>query len=400
MQIQKAAVIPNAQRLKIKEGRVERMKMKRMKKIIAFALTLCTVLGLLSGCGSQVQADATNQEEITHLANTASEQTEQAEGKERKLNVSLLQMPIFEDPKDSLEYLRYAVDELMWGTLRPELVVGVENGLGFSPQRLDSEFIEYLGAIAKKYQIYFIPGTFSEISDDLPEGETYNTCPVFGPDGELITVYRKKAPFYPGEECTPGPVDEYCTFEIPEKDITVGVQICYDQFFPENARTLALEGAELIVCPSYDTAEFDFIPDVIPRCRALENELFYIWCNGVGGPCGNSTVVDPEGQVIYKCDSTEMTYTTCLDFAEVTEKRLYGQDQHLNALRYFGLEYPYAGKLEEAPVYDGWPDLTVTVDDYDQRAKEIGINTTPRQIDAQMQAEQDKKMDELIEKIS
>lgn len=376
------------------------MKMKRMKKIIAFALTLCTVLGLLSGCGSQVQADATNQEEITHLANTASEQTERAEGKERKLNVSLLQMPIFEDPKDSLEYLRYAVDELMWGTLRPELVVGVENGLGFSPQRLDSEFIEYLGAIAKKYQIYFIPGTFSEISDDLPEGETYNTCPVFGPDGELITVYRKKAPFYPGEESTPGPVDEYCTFEIPEKDITVGVQICYEQFFPEVARTLALEGAELIVCPSYDTAEFDFIPDVIPRCRALENEVFYIWSNGVGGPCGNSTVVDPEGQVIYKCDSTEMTYTTCLDFAEVTEKRLYGQDQHLNALRYFDLAYPYAGKLEEAPVYEGWPGLTATVDEYDQRAKEIGINTMPRQTDAQMQAEQDKKMDELIEKIS
>ena len=374
------------------------MKKMMMRRIISLALSLCIAGTLLTGCSStgQTTAARTQQGQAAVLADT---QTQENALENRKLNVSIIQMPILSTP-DSLEYLREAVDGLMGGTLRPELVIGVEYGLGFSPQRLDSEFIEYLGAIAKKHPIYFIPGTFAEISDDLPEGETYNTCPIFGPDGELITVYRKKAPFYPGEASAPSTSDGYCTFEIPEKDITVGVQICYEQFFPEVARTLALEGAELIVCPSYDTAEFDFIPDVIPRCRALENEVFYIWSNGVGGPCGNSTVVDPEGQVIYKCDSTEMTYTTCLDFAEVTEKRLYGQDQHLNALRYFDLAYPYAGKLEEAPVYEGWPGLTATVDEYDQRAKEIGINTMPRQTDAQIQAEQDKKMDELIEKIS
>lgn len=316
----------------------------------------------------------------------------------RKLNVSVIQMPIL-DTVGSLEYLDEAVGNLMYETLRPELVMGVEYGLGETPQRLDSDFIDYLGAIAKKYGIYFVPGTFAELSDDLPEGETYNTCPIFGPDGTLIDVYRKKAPYYPVEASMPSTSPDYCTFYIPEKDVTVGVQICYDQFFPEISRTLALEGAELILTPSYDPAEYDFIPDILPRARALENECYYIWTNGVGGPCGNSTIIDPEGAVIYKFDSTAMTYTTTLDFAKVTEKRLYGQDQHLNSLRYFNLDYPYAGRLSEAPIYKDWPELTVNGSEYDARVSELGMSTLPRTLDEEMQAEQSKLMEEKMSKI-
>lgn len=316
----------------------------------------------------------------------------------RKLNVSVIQMPIL-DTVSSLEYLDEAVGNLMHETLRPELVMGVEYGLGDTPQRIDSDFIDYLGAIAKKYGIYFVPGTFAELSDDLPEGETYNTCPIFGPDGTLIDVYRKKAPYYPVEASIPSTSPDYCTFYIPEKDITVGVQICYDQFFPEISRTLALEGAELILTPSYDPAEYDFIPDILPRARALENECFYIWTNGVGGPCGNSTIIDPEGAVIYKFDSTAMTYTTTLDFARVTEKRLYGQDQHLNSLRYFNLQYPYAGRISEAPVYEEWPGLTVNGSEYDARVSELGMSTMTREMDEGVQAEQDKLMEEKMKTI-
>ena len=400
---------------------------RRMKtRVLASLLGMAVSASLLAGCGAQNQGGQKPQTETT--APSAAPEAEKGGTEEpgetdaqagterrtssvpqakdgevllpnRKLNVSVIQMPIL-DTEGSLTYLRDAVDGLMGGTLRPELVVGVEYGLGFAPQRLDSDFIDYLGAIAKKYGIYFVPGTFAEISDDLPEGETYNTCPIFGPDGELIDVYRKKAPYYPVEGSTPSSSPDYCTFYIPEKDITVGLQICYDQFFPEISRTLALEGAELILTPSYDPAEYDFIPDVIPRTRALENECFYIWTNGVNGPCGNSTIIDPEGQVIYKCDSTEMTYTTTLDFADVTEKRLYGQDQHLNSLRYFNLQYPYAGRTGEAPVYEGWPELTVDGAAYDARVSEIGMSTMPRKMDEEMQAEQDKLMDEKMKSIS
>ena len=377
--------------------------MKMSKRLLGLALALCVTMTLIPGCAQQAQSqgEANGAGTSVQLSSSgdsaAPAEVESVSLDNRKLNVSVLQMPIFDTAAESLEYMNYIIEGLMWGVLRPELVVGVECGLGFEPQRIDSDFIEYLGAIAKRYQIYFIPGTFYEISDDLPEGEVYNTCPVFNPDGELIRVYRKKAPYYPVEEgIAPSSDPEYCIFEIEEKGITVGLQICYDQFFPEISRTLALEGAEIIICPSYDPAEFDHIPDVVPRCRALENELFYVWTNGVGGACGNSIIVDPEGKVIYKCDSTEMTYTTCLDFSEVTEKRLYGEDQHLNTLRYLGLDYPYAGKLDEAPVYQDWPELSVTLEDYDQRVSEIGINTMSREVDEELDA----RMDELMKSIS
>lgn len=397
------------------------MKRRMKTKIMASLLGIAMTASLLTGCSTQNKAEEKTQTEAAAKESEGKEGEEKAadalsETKERKalpssqpregevllanrkLNVSVIQMPIL-DTEGSLAYIREAVDNLMGGTLRPELVVGVEYGLGFAPQRIDSDFIDYLGAIAKKYGIYFVPGTFAEISDELPEGETYNTCPVFGPDGELIDVYRKKAPYYPVEASIPSSSPDYCTFYIPEKDITVGLQICYDQFFPEISRTLALEGAELILTPSYDPAEYDFIPDVIPRTRALENECFYIWTNGVDGPCGNSTIIDPEGQVIYKCDSTAMTYTTTLDFSEVTRKRFYGQDQHLNSLRYFNLQYPYAGRLEEAPVYEGWPELTVDGAAYDARVAEIGMSTMSRKMDENMQAEQDKILDEKMKSI-
>lgn len=171
-----------------------------MKLRTQMALSLigtAAALSLITGCGGQMsdkqkeQSTSVETEAPTQDAQKKMEETQEAEETQaanetraakgqhsvptdkegevlltnRKLNVSVVQMPILDTPS-SLEYLRNQVDSLMQGTLRPELVVGVEYGLGFTPQRIDSDFIDYLGAIAKKYGIYFVPGTFSEISDD------------------------------------------------------------------------------------------------------------------------------------------------------------------------------------------------------------------------------------------
>lgn len=106
------------------------------------------------------------------------------------------------------------------------------------------------------------------------------------------------------------------------------------------------------------------------------------------------------GAVIYKFASTAMTYTTTLDFARVTEKHLYGQDQHLNSLRHFSLQYPYAGGISEAPVHKGWLELTVNGSEYDARVSELGMSSMPRVLDEGMQAEQDKLMEEKMKNIS
>lgn len=313
----------------------------------------------------------------------------------RQLNVSIIQMPIRDTPAN-LIYLREAVDSLMRGYVRPELVIGVECGISVEPQGIPGPITAYLGAIAKKHGIYFIPGTMSESAP----GEYYNTCPVFAPDGALLAAYRKKAPFRPGEGSAPSGDNSYCLFRIPEKDITVGVLVCYDQFFPEIPRTLALGGAELIVCPALDPVEYDHIPDILPRARALENECYYIWTCGAGEGskgtlCGSSIIADPEGAVVYKCGATPALLTKTLDFEMVTRKRLCGRDQHLNALRRFDIRAPYANRVWEAPVYRGMPPITDNPEEYVQRLQEMGLETLPpAQADP---AQADEALDALFE---
>lgn len=322
----------------------------------------------------------------------------------RKLTVSIIQPTLNPSMADSLRSFKEAVDRVMKGYVKPELIIGVEHGLGRELDTVPGTITRFMSALAKKHGVYLIPGTMSETAPELPEGQFYNTVPVFAPNGDMIDVYRKKAPFKPGEPSTPSGDDHYCVFEIKEKRIKVGVQICYDQFFPEISRTLALMGAEMIVCPALDPMEFDHIPNIIPRARALENELFYIWTNGVGSTpsatcCGHSTIVDPEGKVIYKCGSTPTTYTEILDFAHVTNKRLYGRDQHLNCLRKFQIKYPFAGQLESAPVYQGMPEVTYTPAEFIERVQEIGIGSPNAPCSCGEGETLDAEMNALLERI-
>ena len=278
----------------------------------------------------------------------------------RLLTVSIMQMPVSDSTKDNLAYIEESVDKLMTQTLKPELVIGVEFGITKSrPEPIPGKAIGFLSGLARRYGIYFIPGTMLEKSSELGKVEYYNSCPVFGPDGEIIDVYRKRAPFKLLEKhIVPGKDDNYCIFEI--KGIKVGVLICYDQFFPEIPRSLALLGAELMVCPSYELVPYAFIPDVLPRARALENDAYYIWTCGTGTTksgtaCGYSTLVDPEGMVVHKCGDQPELYTITLDFKNVSIKRPHEKRINLNSnleqLRDLSIRPLYNDKLEDAPVY-------------------------------------------------
>ena len=295
----------------------------------------------------------------------------------RFLNVSIMQHTITADLDTNLRVIEESVENLMMGYVRPELIVGVEFGISKLPITMEDGAIQFLSSLAKKHRVYLVPGTFAEKAEGLKDGEAYNTCPVFGPDGTLLCRYRKKVPFRPGEMSAPSnETEDYCIFEIQEKGITVGLQICYDQFFPEISRTLALKGAELILCPALDPIEYRHVPEIIPRARALENELFYIWTCGTGQLgastcCGNSIIADPEGQIVLHCPETPALVTKTLDFSGVVLKREYGRDQHLNSLRYFNVQYPFAGKIEDAPVYKNAGRLTANKKEYEEKTHGI-----------------------------
>ncbi|NKE72581.1 nitrilase-related carbon-nitrogen hydrolase [Candidatus Manganitrophus noduliformans] len=145
----------------------------------------------------------------------------------------------------------------------------------------------------------------------------YNSSVLVGPKG-LLSVYRKIHLFY--EETrwfTPGNL----RFQVhPVGKARVGMMICFDWFFPEAARSLALLGADIIAHPS--NLVLPYCPDAMPT-RCLENRLFAITANRVGSESrgketltyiGMSEVVDPKGRILYRAsDRKEESHVVEID---------------------------------------------------------------------------------------
>ena len=188
---------------------------------------------------------------------------------------------------------------------RPEMIVGVEGGIGYFPsETIPGHTTERLCAIAKKYGIYFLPGTMHEKSTELPGDMFYNSAPIINPLGEIIAVYRKMAPWAPAEsQCALG--KEYVVFDMPEKATKIGVLICYDSNFPEIARNLTLLGAEVLVKLTMDPEELYYVNKYVHYTRALENQAYFISTNGSGffrslSLYGSSQIINPEGQLLWE----------------------------------------------------------------------------------------------------
>jgi formamidase len=118
---------------------------------------------------------------------------------------------------------------------------------------------------------------------------------------------------------TPG--DRATVFDVPDVG-RVGLMICYDGWFPETARALALQGAELILQPSL-TATADREEElVLARATAIANQCFVVNVNAVtsiGG--GRSIAVDPEGRVLFQAGVGEELILEVLDLDRVRTVR-------------------------------------------------------------------------------
>jgi predicted amidohydrolase len=108
-------------------------------------------------------------------------------------------------------------------------------------------------------------------------GDLFNSAVLIGPKG-VVGVYRKvhlffeeKLYFRPGDRGFP-------LFDL--QGIKVGLLVCFDHFFPEAARTLALQGAQIICHPSnLVLPEFG---QLTTRVRSIENRVFWILANRYG----------------------------------------------------------------------------------------------------------------------
>jgi predicted amidohydrolase len=106
----------------------------------------------------------------------------------------------------------------------------------------------------------------------------------------------------------------------------MGVLICYDIRFPELARRLTLEGAEMLVVPAeWPHPRLDHWRTIL-KARAIENQLFVMAANRCGKQgmvrfCGNSMIVNPLGEVISEAGEREEAITAEIDLSIVTKYR-------------------------------------------------------------------------------
>jgi predicted amidohydrolase len=110
----------------------------------------------------------------------------------------------------------------------------------------------------------------------------------------------------------------------------VGVMICFDWFFPETARLLALQGAELICHPA--NLVLPYCPEAM-RTRSIENRLFTATADRVGTEArggkapltyiGQSQITDPRGRLLYRAPATgEAVGAAWIDPAQARDKRI------------------------------------------------------------------------------
>jgi len=167
----------------------------------------------------------------------------------------------------------------------------------------------------------------------LPERDgdhLYNSAVVVTPNGWLGT-YRKTHLFY--EETlhfTPG--DGFTVWTVTDRSgqsYRLGVMVCFDWFFPEAARTLALGGADVIAHPS--NLVLPHCPSSMP-VRALENGVFTATANRIGTESngqesltfiGQSVICSPKAEVLAKATSDDsMIITAEIDPHEARSTRL------------------------------------------------------------------------------
>jgi len=122
---------------------------------------------------------------------------------------------------------------------------------------------EFFGALAKKHGFYIVAGLL-----ERDGALVYNVAVLLGPDGAIAGKYRKTC--LPRGEIEKGvtPGSEYPVFET--KFGKVGMMVCYDGFFPEVARRLSMNGAEVIAWPVWGCNP------LLARARACENHVYVV----------------------------------------------------------------------------------------------------------------------------
>ena len=188
---------------------------------------------------------------------------------------------------------------------------------------------EHYASLAKQHGIVLVTSLFEKRAAGL----YHNTAVVFDKDGSIAGRYRKMhipddPAYYEKFYFTPGDLGFH---PIQTSVGRLGVQVCWDQWYPEGARLMALQGADMLIYPTAIGFESTDTPDeqarqreawiTVQRGHAVANGLPVVSVNRVGyepDPSqqtngiqfwGSSFVAGPQGEILHQASQTEEEVT-------------------------------------------------------------------------------------------
>jgi predicted amidohydrolase len=240
-------------------------------------------------------------------------------------------------PAESVEQFLRTVDQRMNGRadliLLPEGITIIGTGKSYVEvaETVPGATTEKLGALARRHKAWVAAGIYERDGRAV-----YNTAVLVDREGRLAGKYRKV--YLPREEVERGltPGNAYPVFETDFG--RVGLMICYDVFFPDPARALAAQGADMILLPIWGGDE------TLAAARAIENKVFLV-ASGYDHP---TYIMDPDGKRVAQAPQRGEVAVAEIDLARRYIDPWLG-DMRTRRLKEIRLDVPtpLPGKLRE-----------------------------------------------------
>ncbi len=255
-----------------------------------------------------------------------------------EIRIGLLQLHNTADLKDNLSRLSEGIADLAGRGAQLVVLQELHNTLYFCQEENVANFdlaepipgpsTGFYGELARQFGIVIVTSLFERRAPGL----YHNTAVVIERDGSIAGKYRKMhipddPGFYEKFYFTPGDLGFH---PIDTSVGRLGVMVCWDQWYPEAARLMALQGAQLLIYPTAIGYDPNDQPDeqqrqreawtTVMRGHAVANGLPVIAVNRVGMEepginfWGSSFVAGPQGELFYQaCDDEEESLVLDID---------------------------------------------------------------------------------------
>jgi N-carbamoylputrescine amidase len=258
---------------------------------------------------------------------------------EEKMKIGLIQQQNVADVKQNMQHLATKIRELAKQGAELIVLQELHNSLYFCQVEHVDNFdlaepipgpsTEFFGNLAKELGVVIVASLFERRAPGL----YHNTAVVLEKDGTLAGKYRKMhipddPAYYEKFYFTPGDLGFH---PIQTSVGRLGVLVCWDQWYPEAARLMALQGAELLIYPTAIGYESSDTPDeqerqrmawqTVQRGHAVANGLPVVTVNRVGlelDPSqqtngiqfwGTSFVAGPQGELLFEAPKDQEVAT-------------------------------------------------------------------------------------------